>query len=54
MLFVLFLFCDWSACDEDGDGEGSRIVAIQSVSTPEDLVADTQGSFQVCSVLFRG
>ncbi|KAG0715661.1 WD repeat-containing protein 60 [Chionoecetes opilio] len=40
-----------TACGEDGDGEGSQIVAIQSVTTPEDLLADTQGSFQVCLII---
>ncbi|XP_063871440.1 cytoplasmic dynein 2 intermediate chain 1-like isoform X2 [Scylla paramamosain] len=39
-----------TACDVDDGGEGSRIVAIQSVTTPEDLEADTQGSFQVVTL----
>ncbi|XP_071534076.1 uncharacterized protein [Panulirus ornatus] len=43
-----------TACDEEGDGEGSTIVAIQTVTTQQDLEVDTPGSFQVVTLTSDG
>lgn len=36
-----------TACNEVGDGEGSKIVSIQAVTKQEDMDMNSQGSFQV-------
>lgn len=35
------------ACVEETENEGSRIVAMQTVTTREDVETELQGSFQV-------
>ncbi|XP_027219127.2 cytoplasmic dynein 2 intermediate chain 1 isoform X2 [Penaeus vannamei] len=39
-----------TACNEVGDGEGSKIVSIQAVTKQEDMDMNSQGSFQVVTL----
>ncbi|XP_042893349.1 cytoplasmic dynein 2 intermediate chain 1-like isoform X2 [Penaeus japonicus] len=39
-----------TACNEVGDGEGSKIVSIQAVTSQEDMEMNNQGSFQVVTL----
>ncbi|XP_064107541.1 cytoplasmic dynein 2 intermediate chain 1-like [Macrobrachium nipponense] len=43
-----------TACDESGEGEGSPIVAIHTVTTEEDQISDTHGAFQVVTLTANG
>ncbi|XP_068233794.1 cytoplasmic dynein 2 intermediate chain 1-like [Palaemon carinicauda] len=43
-----------TACDESGEGEGSSIVAIHTVTTDEDQASDTHGAFQVVTLTANG
>ncbi|XP_047482829.1 cytoplasmic dynein 2 intermediate chain 1-like isoform X1 [Penaeus chinensis] len=39
-----------TACNEVGDGEGSKIVSIQAVTNQDDMEMNNQGSFQVVTL----